>query len=54
MTGLRDWLGVDGFAWPWVLLALLQGCGVRAMALSCADPSEAWLPLLDQPKGRAR
>jgi len=35
-------------------LALLQGCGVRAMALSCADPSEAWLPLLDQPKGRAR
>lgn len=35
-------------------LALLQGCGVRAMALSCAYPSEAWLPLLDQPKGRAR
>ncbi len=35
-------------------LALLQGCGVRAMALSCADSSEAWLPLLDQPKGRAR
>lgn len=35
-------------------LALLQGCGVRARALSCADPSEAWLPLLDQAKGRAR
>ena len=35
-------------------LALLRGCGVRAMALSCADPSEAWLPLLDHPKGRTR
>jgi uncharacterized protein (DUF58 family) len=35
-------------------LALLQGSGVRAMALSCATPSEAWLSLLDQAKGRVR
>lgn len=35
-------------------IAVLQGNGIRATALSCADPSEAWLPLLDQPKGRLR
>ncbi len=29
MTGLRDWLGVDGFAWPWALLALLLPLLVR-------------------------
>lgn len=32
--------------------ALLQGAGVRAQVLSGADPSDAWLPLLDAPRPR--
>lgn len=32
----------------------LRGHGARAMALSCAAPSEDWLPLLDQPRRGAR
>jgi uncharacterized protein (DUF58 family) len=34
-------------------LEVLRTRGVRAMALSCADPSDAWLPLLDR-AGRTR
>lgn len=32
-------------------LETLRSVGIRAMELSCADPSDAWLPLLDRPKG---
>lgn len=36
-------------------LQRLRGQGVRAMPLSCDAPSDAWLPLLDQPRqGRRR
>ncbi|HTL14822.1 MAG TPA: DUF58 domain-containing protein [Thermomonas sp.] len=35
-------------------LALLAAHGIRAAALSSADPSDAWLPLLDRPRGARR
>ena len=33
-------------------LAMLDGHGIRAAALSTDAPSDAWLPLLERPRGR--
>jgi uncharacterized protein (DUF58 family) len=63
-TGERIELGLDAAAarQRWrrefvapveAALASLQARGIRAMELSSADPSDAWLPLLDR-RGRAR
>jgi uncharacterized protein (DUF58 family) len=63
-TGGRIELGLDAavtrqrwrqeFAMPVeATLASLQARGIKAMELSSADPSDAWLPLLDR-RGRAR
>lgn len=50
-TGVRQrWRG-EFAARSEAAIALLQGGGIRALALSSAAPSEAWLPLLDQAKG---
>ena len=63
-TGERIELGLDAAAarQRWrrefvapveAALASLQARGIRAMELSSADPSDAWLPLLDR-RGHAR
>lgn len=48
MSALRDWLGIDGFAWPWALLALLLPLLVHALLPAVAGSRE---PALRVPWG---
>jgi Ca-activated chloride channel family protein len=41
MTTLRDWLAFDGFAWPWVLLALLLPLLMHAVLPASASREPA-------------
>ena len=41
MSLLADWLGIDGFAWPWLLLAIPLPWLVRALMPARANPQPA-------------
>ncbi len=41
MSLLVDWLGIDGFAWPWLMLAIPVPLVVRALLPARANPQPA-------------
>lgn len=41
MNLLADWLGIDGFAWPWLLLAIPLPLLARVLMPARANPQPA-------------